>query len=159
MNHPNQDVDGDLNKHDLEAHRLSVLLRNAYFAVRRRSNAHCNEFDCNGDQFVILSVLSEREGVTQQDLVERSGYDPATTGKMLRLLEKRGLVERNAHPTDGRAKHVTLTDEGRNTWQKLWTSTASIRDALWNCMTDTERPVMTRILEQIANRMQSDSPK
>lgn len=141
----------------MQAHRFSLLLRNAYFAFRRKCNAICGELECNGDQFVILSVLAEREGVTQQDLVERSGYDPATTGKMLRLLEKRGLVARTAHPTDGRAKLVTLTIEGRSTWERLWGSTEKVRDTLWNCMNESERDVVAQNLTAIAQAMEKYS--
>ena len=74
----------------------------------------------NGDQFVLLKLLAEREGVTQQDLVLRGGYDATTTGSMLRLLERRGLVERKSDPRDGRAKRVHLTPQGRKLQIQLW---------------------------------------
>ena len=154
MTPPNQNSDLD-EPGEFDAHNLTLLLRSAYFALRRRCNALCSQFDCNGDQFVVLSVLSEREGITQQDLVERSGYDPATTGKMLRLLEQRGLVERKAHPTDGRAKLVTLTAIGRETWENLWESTSDMRNVLWRSMEDQDRDTVIRNLTVIASTMES----
>ena len=39
---------------DDDAHQLGMLLRNAYFALRRCSNAQCAELGANGDQFVLL---------------------------------------------------------------------------------------------------------
>lgn len=146
--------DAKLNPTDDEAHNFSLLLRSAYFAMRRHCNAICNEHGCNGDQFVILGVLCEcDEGMTQKELVERAGYDAATTGTMLRTLEERKIVTRNAHPTDGRAKIVKLTSKGRKLFEKLWTSTKGLRTELWGSMSASSRSTTVRNLGLIADNM------
>ena len=43
--------------------------------------------------------------------MERISSDPNTVRAMLLLLEQRGLVVRERHPTDGRARTVALTGE------------------------------------------------
>ena len=137
-----------------DAHRLSLLLRSAYFAMRRRCNALCNEHGCNGDQFVILSVLAECDsGVTQAELVKQSGYDPATIGAMLRNLEEKKLVRRKPHPEDGRAKLVSITTSGRKLFQSLWESTLPVRENLWSSIRASDRAATTRSLESIVETM------
>ena len=137
-----------------QSHRLSLLLRSAYFSMRRRCNSLCNEHGCNGDQFVILSVLAECEaGVTQTEVVEQSGYDPATTGAMLKNLEEKKLVRRKPHPDDGRAKLVTITANGRRLFQKLWQSTLPVRSNLWNAINTSDREATIRSLENIEAKM------
>ena len=61
------------------------------------------------DQFVILTLLGEQDGITQQELARRASSDPNTIRAMLVLLENRHLVARVQHPTDGRALRITLT--------------------------------------------------
>lgn len=141
-----------------DSHRLSLLLRSAYFAMRRRCNSLCNEQGCNGDQFVILSVLAECDsGVTQAELVKQSGYDPATIGTMLRSLEEKKLVRRKPHPDDGRAKLVSITASGRKLFHSLWESTLPVRNNLWSAIKASDRAATTRSLQSIVDTMEESS--
>ncbi|MEU4546027.1 MarR family transcriptional regulator [Nonomuraea dietziae] len=47
-----------------------------------------------------------------RDLAERMSCEPSNATFIVDKLEKRGLVERHAHPQDRRAKHLVLTAEG-----------------------------------------------
>ena len=50
-------------------HELGILLRAAYFALRRCGNAHFERLDANGDQFMILKLLADYGPINQLDLV------------------------------------------------------------------------------------------
>lgn len=67
-------------------------------------------------QFVLLASLTWLQAdqpVTQQQLAVHAGTDPMMTSQVLRVLEQLGLVRRDPHPTDGRARVLTVTDSGR----------------------------------------------
>lgn len=51
-------------------------------------------------------------GVRQSDVAQHANADAVMTSEVLRALESRGLVARTAHPTDGRARAITLTESG-----------------------------------------------
>lgn len=51
--------------------------------------------------------------LTLRELAARLGADPPWVTIMVGDLEERGLVERRPHPTDRRAKTVSLTPDGR----------------------------------------------
>lgn len=55
---------------------------------------------------------SRKAGIRQSDIAAVAGTDPVMTSEVLRTLEARGLVTRVAHPTDGRAKAIAVTDSG-----------------------------------------------
>lgn len=133
---------------------LGMLLRDAYFALRRCSNSHCATFDCNGDQFVLLKLLADEDGVTQQDLVQRAGYDASTTANMLKRLESKGLVVRHEHPGDARAKMICLTKDGRRLQRKLWRESEELRRRLWECLSPEHRPIIADGLRRIAAEME-----
>ncbi len=137
-----------------ESHRLGMQLRRAYFSLRRCSNAHCATLGANGDQFVLLKLLAEEEGVVQQDLVQRGGYDATTTGNMLRLLERRDLVVRKPDPRDGRAKRVHLTAKGRDLQRDLWQHSEQLRVALDECVSARERKAFVNTLGKIVTAME-----
>ena len=111
-------------------HVLAMHLRRAYLTMHRRFQNHFDGFGVTADQFVLLTLLAEAEGVAQKDLVARSFSDPNTLRAMLVLLENKGLVLRRPHETDGRARLVFLTPKGRKLQQELWRSAAPLHQLL-----------------------------
>jgi DNA-binding MarR family transcriptional regulator len=72
-------------------------------------------FELTHVQFVLLASLTwlGSDGpVTQKQLAEHAVTDAMMTSQVIRALATRGLVRRAAHPDDGRALAVTVTDEG-----------------------------------------------
>ena len=55
----------------------------------------------------------QQDLITQVNLAAFSDMDVMTVSQILKLLLKKGLVERREHPQDSRAKVVFLTDAGR----------------------------------------------
>lgn len=66
-------------------------------------------------QFVLLATLTSIDSsvpVTQRELATRAAIDPMMTSQVLRTLESKGLIERRAHPNDGRARVLSPTPTG-----------------------------------------------
>ena len=66
-------------------------------------------------QFVLLArlVWGGGEGpVTQRELADAAGAEVMMTSQVVRALEKKGLLERAAHPSDKRAVALTATAAG-----------------------------------------------
>lgn len=66
-------------------------------------------------QFAVLMALSQNEGVTQSELVRRTGVDRSTLADMLARLSKRRLVITRRTEQDQRANAVRITAEGQRT--------------------------------------------
>jgi DNA-binding MarR family transcriptional regulator len=65
-------------------------------------------------QFDLLSTLSEREGVSQQEIAQRLYVTKGNVSGLIDRLEALGLVERRALPTDRRSYALHLTPRGRS---------------------------------------------
>ncbi|MEC9369460.1 MAG: MarR family transcriptional regulator [Pseudomonadota bacterium] len=63
-------------------------------------------------QFAVLLTVAQNEGLSQSDLVERTGIDRSTLADIMRRIIKKGLVRRNRTREDARAYSVKLTDAG-----------------------------------------------
>ena len=111
-------------------HDLAMALRVAYLAMHRRANAAFAPLGLTADQFVLLTALAEGGGVTQRELVRRTGSDPNTMSGMLARLQRRGLLVRRRHETDGRAWRVALTPAGRRLQRRAWDGNAWFRGEL-----------------------------
>jgi DNA-binding MarR family transcriptional regulator len=121
--------------------------------MHRWADAHVARHRMSADQFLLLAQLADCDGVTQQELVRRVSSDPNTVRAMLLVLERRGLVERRRHPTDGRARSVTLTSKGRRTYERLWAEGQPSRDRLSALFTPDEAKTMVEFLARIADAM------
>lgn len=98
---------------------IPVALRKAYLALHRASEWKFAPLGVTADQFVMLASLSQGQALTQKELAVRMSSDPSTVRAMLVLLENAGLVKRELHPEDGRAKTVALTPVGKRKFQQL----------------------------------------
>ncbi|MFD5552959.1 MarR family winged helix-turn-helix transcriptional regulator [Streptomyces sp. NPDC127068] len=66
------------------------------------------------------TALREMAGpMTMRELAERMSCEPSNATFVIDKLEKQGLVERRAHPTDRRAKCLVLTPAGSAARERL----------------------------------------
>jgi DNA-binding MarR family transcriptional regulator len=124
-----------------------MLLRKAYLSFHRRANAWMLDHGVTADQFVLLGVVAREPGITQITIVERTGSDPNTVAAILRLLEQRCLVRREAHARDRRARCVFLTAEGQRVQRRAAKEAEPILAALWDCLADCDRGQIERFLQ------------
>ena len=80
------------------------------------------EYGLTHSQYVLLAsihwlTIHNRE-VTQIVLSDHTKIDPMTTSTVLRTLQQKGLILRQEHVTDTRAKTVALTEEGKTIIKK-----------------------------------------
>lgn len=136
-----------------DGHELAMALRAAYLAMHRRTDAALARHGVTADQFVLLAALSTGDALTQRDLGRQTGSDPNTVRAMLVLLEKRGLIARTPHPTDGRALTVALTPAGKRTYRTLCAASEPVRTSLLNALETHSPDAAHDLLERFARSL------
>lgn len=139
--------------------KLPMALRAAYLALHRRSDAQFSEHGVTADQFVLLATLSRGNALTQRELARRMSSDPSTVRAMLVLLEKQGLVQRDTHPSDSRARTVALTPSGKRKFQKLWAAGESIRTTMFEAVRPDDAAALVSVLTRIAESLSGEHPE
>ena len=129
---------------------LPMALRAAYLTLHRRSDARFAPFGVTADQFVLLATLARRGTLTQRELARHMPSDPSTVRAMLALLEERGLIQRDRHPTDSRARMVTLTAAGKRKFRQLLKAGEPIRAEMVDSLQPDELETLVTLLERIA---------
>jgi DNA-binding MarR family transcriptional regulator len=64
-------------------------------------------------QVSVLLTVASNEGLSQTEIVERTGIDRSTLADVVQRLQKKGLLHRRRTQKDARAYAVKLTDGGR----------------------------------------------
>ena len=134
-------------------HDIAMGLRAAYLSMHRQTNSYLAPHKITADQFVLLALLAEQDGITQQELVRRATSDPNTIRAMLVLLENRGMVTREPHPADGRARNVTLTRTGRCNYAKLSKQVKTLQNQLLDLFRLEEAKTLIELLGRISEAM------
>lgn len=134
-------------------HDIAMGLRAAYWTMHRQTAAHLARRGVTADQLVLLALLDEQDGITQQALVRRASSDPNTIRAMLVLMENRGLVARRPHPTDGRARRVTITRKGRQSLDALMAELQPLQNELSALFHAGEAMSLVEYLDRITEAM------
>jgi DNA-binding MarR family transcriptional regulator len=140
-------------------HQIAMALRRAYLAMHRRTEAAIAGHGVTADQFVLLDALAGGDAVTQREVARRTGSDPNTVRAMLLLLEKRGLVARPPHPTDGRARAVALTPAGRRKYRTLWAASEAVRSELTEAVASDTPERVIELLDRLTRVLAPAGPR
>ncbi|MEW2287389.1 MarR family winged helix-turn-helix transcriptional regulator [Streptomyces sp. NPDC047841] len=92
------------------------LLWHATLRWQRDIAAALAPLDLTHVQFVLLACTwwlnTQGEHPNQLALARQAGTDVKMTSQVLRILERKGLIEREVDPADTRAKRLRVTDTG-----------------------------------------------
>ena len=95
---------------------LFYSLEAATKAYRRFAQArlHAAGIDITIDQWLVLKTIHESADVTLQQVGVAVFKDLASITRIVQLLERKGLLRRTPHPTDGRRSELALTSAGKS---------------------------------------------
>lgn len=99
-------------------------------------------------QFPILLELWGEDGLTQRQLLQRIDVEQATMANTLSRMERDGLVERKAHPSDKRAQLVHLTEKARELERHAVAAAIAADEALLRGFRHFERELMLEYIRQ-----------
>lgn len=113
--------------------------------------------DLTQRQFTVLFAVSEEEGLSQTDLVTRTGIDRSTLADMIARLVARELLERRRTAADARANAVSLTEKGRGALDRALAHAAAADDALVEGLPKAARAAFIDHLHAILNANAADA--
>ncbi|MDG4859694.1 MarR family transcriptional regulator [Streptomyces sp. T-3] len=88
--------------------------------------------------------------MTMRELAERMSCEPSNATFVIDKLEKQDLVERRAHPTDRRARHLVLTAKGAALRERLLELLA--QGSPLSGLTGAQQRALQGLLEQAITR-------
>lgn len=93
----------------------SVINAMAVNAINRRlqKNFRNSSIDITIEQWSILYHLWKEDGLTQQQLCDKTYRDKPSITRLIHNLEKMGLVQRNNSEVDKRKNHIHLTPKAK----------------------------------------------
>lgn len=100
---------------------LPQLLATCVKHIRDSLNARFAESGNNitSEQWMVLTVLSQQDGISQLDLAKRIDRTEVSALNLLKKLESKEYVLRQRDPIDARCNRIFLTSAGRKLQRQL----------------------------------------
>ena len=94
-------------------------------------------------------VLNQDKDIFQKDIEKEFGITKSTVAGIIKLMEKKGFIERISVPRDARLKKLVLTDKGREYEDKMGTQFRLDEQMYRENSTDEELCIFIRVLNKI----------
>ena len=106
-------------------------------------------YDLRPVDFSVMSLIIHNPGITSRQLCTTLGLLPPNLVGMINALERRKLIERRPHPTDGRAMGLHPSDAARSLMQEAEQTASQLERQATRRLTPAENRTLIRLLKKI----------
>jgi DNA-binding MarR family transcriptional regulator len=128
---------------------LGYNTRRATLTIISRFIERMAEFDLRPVDFSVLSLIGHNPGITSRELCNALNILPPNMVGFLKAFEKRELIERTPHPTDGRAMGLSLTKKGQQLMQAAEVAAIHSDSSAAHQLSAAEQKTLMRLLQKI----------
>lgn len=126
---------------------LSLTFKNIQLAYNRTFKSE--GLDITADQWRILNLLMENDGLPQISLCEGSVKTAGTVSRIVDLLCKKGFTKRKRSNKDKRIYNVHLTEKGKRTALKALPLVKELRSNGWEGLSEADYKKFIKILSRL----------
>jgi DNA-binding MarR family transcriptional regulator len=148
------------NNHFKRGELYSVINAMAAAAIGRRlqKNFRNAGIEITIEQWSILYHLWKEDGLTQQQLCDKTFRDKPSITRLINNLEKMKLVKRSSHKHDKRKNHVHLTEAAKSLQeQTVDLANQTMDEALIGINKDEIETVKT-VLQKVYDNLKTPNP-
>jgi DNA-binding MarR family transcriptional regulator len=106
-------------------------------------------YDLRPVDFSVLSLITHNPGISSRQLCSALNILPPNLVGMINTLEKRELIVRKPHPSDGRILGLHLSDAGGKLMKNAEQTAKELEKDAASKLTAAERKTLTRLLQKI----------
>ena len=138
------------------ANKIAILIKKLSLEIDKLSNPILEAHGLTNSQFKILKYLlvNPKNSVRQVDIEHYfSMTNPTVTG-LVKTLEKKGLIERKANPSDSRSKILCPTQKTLEMKDLLYSLGEQLEETLTGVLTSEEKQELLTLLNKLLKRRQ-----
>jgi len=134
---------------------IGYMLSDVARLIRTVFDRRVRDIGLTRAQWLVLTRVYRRPGVSQTELADMLEIDRASAGRMIDRMEKNGWVERRPDAADRRINRLHLTSDARKVHADMWAiAEATVDDAL-SPLSAAERAQYTELTAKVKGQLQS----
>lgn len=110
--------------------------------------------DITKEQWTVLAVLWQQDGISQQAIADETGRDKPSTTRLLDNLEKLGYIERRPDNTDRRINNIHLTRAGIHSEKRIMKAVEETFAMLSAGISDKEKETIRKVFNTIYKNLE-----
>ena len=110
-------------------------------------------FDITPEQFVIIEVLMQRDGLYQRQLSEITMKDRPNITRIINILEKNGYVQRVSDKNKRKVFKIFLTQKARDIFPSLSKAASDYRNTVIEGINKEELDICLSVLNKVLNNL------
>lgn len=132
---------------------IGVFIHTIDLEITNYVNSRLASYKLTSEQNLIMALLWEQEGISQNEISAKLNKDKASVARMVSTLEKKGYLKRNVCPSDRRSVEIYLTERGRQLGDAVIPINEEIIQVISSGMADEEIVELKKLLMKIRNNV------
>ncbi len=142
---------------DTSGTHVWLVMMKAHRSLQRLAIESIESAEVGLSDFGVMELLLHRGPQPVNEIGRRINLTSGAITTAIDRLEDRGLVRRDAHETDRRARVVCLTPQGKAQATKLFAAHKAVMDAAANALSRSERATLIELLKKLGTNAGKES--
>jgi DNA-binding MarR family transcriptional regulator len=159
---PQANVSGELDRHQhvrLDRFAPALITWAAHKLASNNSAVYRKLFDVTLMEWRVLLHLYSEPFSNAAKIALAIGFDKATVSRTVDNLHKRGLLDEQYDPDDGRSSRLQLTQEGRSLYLKILPVAMDQERELLGDLSSDEAETLVNLLNRVVHALRSHASK
>ncbi|MGM0845585.1 MAG: MarR family winged helix-turn-helix transcriptional regulator [Bacillota bacterium] len=128
---------------------ISIKIHKTDLNLTSLIKSKLEDFNLAPEQNLVMMLLWERDGLTQNQLAEKLGKDKTNVARMASNLEKKGFIKRTGCLEDRRSLKLYLTDSGKKLGEQVVPVAQEFNELVCQNISSEEIEELERLLNKI----------
>ena len=128
-------------------YRLSVLTNRVSSAIARH---YSERFNLSIPEWRIIAVLGQNPGLAAREVAMRTAMDKVQVSRAVASLLSAGRITKQAHVSDGRIAHLSLSSKGRAIYEEIVPLALGLEARFLSVLTRTERQTLDQLISKLS---------
>jgi DNA-binding MarR family transcriptional regulator len=128
-------------------YRLSVLTNRVSSAIARH---YSERFNLSIPEWRIIAVLGQNPGLSAREVAMRTAMDKVQVSRAVASLLSAGRITKQAHVSDGRIAHLSLSSKGRAIYEEIVPLALGLEARFLSVLTRTERQTLDQLISKLS---------
>jgi len=107
------------------------------------------DLDVTTEQWVLIDLLAKNDGVSQTDLAGSSFKNAPTTSRIIELLRKKGLINKQQSEEDKRQYLIFLSEKGKALHKRAYPKVVEFRNKGWEGLTLEDYQTLELVMNKV----------
>ena len=133
----------------MDTFNIGYLIRGTIRNVDKYIDKQLTNMDISKGQFAYFIIISQNEGINQQQLASLMNVGKASVTKAIKILHEQGLIERKINYSDQRNFNLYISDKGLQHIGMFNDLSAKVNQVMFKNFSENDKDTLIALLKKL----------